>query len=360
MPLPNPSLFKKDQSYDPVYGGLGFGGEEECITQRPTSTALFCISSADRYKTQEESRNDSMSPYRFTITKNESLLNGFFTRMALTEIRFPWTLPNISRQTFTNQIGLSVGADTDVIDILTTNETTPVNLDDLWLSPAELAAAITAKWNFLYPTNTITMSVTDALQFELVANTAATDVYVFPLEQVYGTPFLPANTYQLFDMMNWTNANVTPELVQFSGVGYNLLWTNYVDIVSNNLTYNQSLKDSSTSQSQRDIIYRVYLTDGTQPFNYPYNPVTNNTTNAVGVAVQYAGVLPQGSRPFMIYRQFASPKEIRWSKNQPIGQCTFEVYDDKGRALADLFPPTSNYTNSQSANWDMTMLVSEN
>jgi len=359
MPLSNPGLFKQVQNYEPVYGGIQFGGEENATTLRPSSTALFCISSADRYKTLEESRNDSVSPYRFTITKQESLLNGFFTRMALTELRFPWTLPNVSRATYTNRIGLNVGADTAVIDILISNDGANTQLDDKWLSPTELAAAITARWNYLYPANTIAMSVTDALQFQLTPVTAE-DMYVFPLEAEYGEPSLPANTYQLFDMMNWTNTNVDPQPVQFSGVGYNLLWTNYIDIVSNNLTYNQALKDSSSAQTTRDIIYRIYLTDGTQPFNYPYNPVTNNTTSDVAPSVQYVGVLPQGSRPFMVYRQFSSPKEIRWNKQQPIGQCTFEVYDDKGRCLADLFPPNTNYTNSQSANWDMTMLVSEN
>lgn len=356
MPLPNPNLFKKDQSYDPVYGGLGFGGEEECITQRPTSTALFCISSVDRYSTVEQLRADTSTPYRFTITKNESLLNGFFTRLALSEIRFPFTLPNVASLAFTDKIGIQCGTDSHVITI-----------DESFYSPTELATAIQTEWNTTYTTNTIAITIGNGLQFQIVSTDPTKTLSVYPLTPGTGAAggTLPVNTYQLFDMMNFTDANITPtvyapgEALQ-SGTNENLLWTDYVDIVANNLTYNQALKDSSTSQITRDIIYRVYLTNGASPFEFPNNPVTNNTTDASGNGIQYVGALPQGSRPFMIYRQFQNPKEIRWNKNQPIGQVTFEVYDDKGRCLADLFPADTNYSNSQSSDWNMTMLVSEN
>jgi hypothetical protein len=378
MPLPNPNLFKKDQSYDPVYGGLGFGGEEECITQRPTSTALFCVSAADRNATVEQTRNNTGSPYRFTITKNESLLNGFFTRLSLTEIRFPWTLPNLSKATFTDKIGIRCGSDTSVIDLLSTFPEpitgSTINLEGLFVSPPELAKIIMDKWNSTYPANPIVMDIDDEMSFRLysaatsapnpVAAAATKLVAVYPLTPATavlgGT--LPANTYQLFDMMNWVTADTVGAAgFTVSGTGENLLWTDYVDIVANNLTYNQALKDSSSAVVTRDIIYRIYLTDGQSAFNFPSFYPLYNSTDANGAPLQYVGALSQGSRPFLIYRQFQSPKEIRWNKNQPIGQCTFEVYDDKGRCLADLFPPrATTYANGQGSDWHMTLLVSEN
>ena len=151
-------------------------------------------------------------------------------------------------------------------------------------------------------------------------------------------------------MMGFVNVNSIPASSQLSFSTPNLLWTEYVDIVSNDLTYNQALKDSSSSQASRDLIYRIYLTEGQPSYNYPKTIAEQNT---------YFGVLPYGTRPFVIYRQFQNPKEIRWNKQQPIGQVTFEVYDDKGRNLADLFGTTS-YGNVYSADWNMTMLVSEN
>lgn len=343
MPLPNPDLFKKEQNYEPVYGGIQFGGEENCITQRPTSTSLFCISSEDRYPNLGVARvvTSLSSPYRFTITKNESLLNGFFTRMALTEIKFPWTLPNISASSFTNVIGITCGTDSAVIQIP----------DGFYTAP-ELAASITSIWNAAYASNTILMEINPNVSdgsFLLTPVTTGSTVAVYPAG-VATTPLtLPLNTFQLTDMMGFTNANSVPSAFQSSVGSPNLLWTQYVDIVANNLTYNQALKDSSSSQETRDIIYRIYLTESVQSYNYP-------TTVAAQDA--YFGPLPYGTRPFTIYRQFQNPKEIRWNKQQPIGQVTFEVYDDKGRNLADLF--TSAYGKLYSADWNMTMLVSEN
>jgi hypothetical protein len=176
-------------------------------------------------------------------------------------------------------------------------------------------------------------------------------------------------------MMGFVSANTIPDPPTKGTVSspcYNFLWTNYVDIVATNLTYNQALKDSSTSQVTRDIIYRLYIAKESGPFNYPENVegvgvnaftgLPYNTTTVAGDPACYVGPLPTGSRPAMIYRQFSNPKEIRWSKNQPVGQVTFEVYDDKGRCLADLFPAggAGYYSSNQTANWNMTMLVSEN
>jgi len=369
MPLPNPNLFKKDQSYDPVYGGLGFGGEEECITQRPTSTALFCISSADRYATQEQARDDSTSPYRFTITKRESLLNGFFTRMALTEIRFPMTLPNVSSAVFTNLLGLDV----TLADLSAAVHF--ITIPDGSYSPPELGALVQAIWNTNYPGFPITVSVTANQEFLIDAG-AGNTVVVYPLSTALPSNLpnngVPPNTYQLCDMMGFTAANFVAAQKQLSDpIGTNFYWTDYVDIVATNLTYNQALKDSSSSQVTRDIIYRIYLTNGVPAYSYPtfigqYNLFdADANVNNVFPPVAYSGALPEGSRPQLIYRQFQNPKEIRWSKNQPIGQVTFEVYDDKGRCLADLFPvgilngKTYNPA-SQSSDWNMTMLVSEN
>ena len=300
MPLPNPDLFKTPQKYEPIYGGIQFGGEEGTQTIRPSSTALFCISSEDRYDNVgiERAVSGQTSPYRFTITKKESLLNGFFTRMALTEIKFPWTLPNVSAFAFTNLIGITCGTDSHVITI-----------PDKFYTAPELAAAITSVWNTLYTTNTILMQVSPNYNddsFLLTPVTEGSLVAIYPAG-VDTTPSLPLNTYQLVDMMGFVNVNSIPASSQLSFSTPNLLWTEYVDIVSNDLTYNQALKDSSSSQASRDLIYRIYLTEGQPSYNYPKTIAEQNT---------YFGVLPYGTRPFVIYRQFQNPKEIRWARKQ--------------------------------------------
>lgn len=78
-----------------------------------------------------------------------------------------------------------------------------------------------------------------------------------------------------------------------------------------------------------------------------------------------------GVTPFVIYRQFANPKEIRWSGAQPLGNCQFQLYDDQGRSIQDLwskaYPIISggvvNSLATRYANgfvWNLTCLLSEN
>ena len=60
--------------------------KDEAVTVRPSSSANFPIDSADRYASYNARAAAPTGPYTFTIAKNESLLNGFFKRIALTEI----------------------------------------------------------------------------------------------------------------------------------------------------------------------------------------------------------------------------------------------------------------------------------
>ena len=83
-----------------------------------------------------------------------------------------------------------------------------------------------------------------------------------------------------------------------------------------------------------------------------------------------------GVSPFVIYRQFPYPKQIRWNNTMPIGNVIFELYDDQGRSIQDLwnsaYPITfplspvggsvPGYTGSLYANafvWNCSILVSE-
>jgi hypothetical protein len=68
---------------------------DKAITTRPPTTAVFGVDSDDRYKDYAVRRVKPSYPFSINITKNEALLNGFFTRLAVSEFRMYWTLPNI-------------------------------------------------------------------------------------------------------------------------------------------------------------------------------------------------------------------------------------------------------------------------
>jgi hypothetical protein len=93
-------------------------GEQGGVDIREPSTALLGISSVDRYATpgalalvnsQSEpfSPVTLQSPYDFQLqTQFQNLMTGFFTRLAVNEIQFRWTLPTLTSRN--NKIYINV------------------------------------------------------------------------------------------------------------------------------------------------------------------------------------------------------------------------------------------------------------
>jgi len=89
--------------------GLSMGQQQEGVNIRNPSTALLGISSVDRYnlplgepselagsQTNPLQANTLSSPFNFSITTGQNLLDGYFTRLALNEIQFRWTMPTMT------------------------------------------------------------------------------------------------------------------------------------------------------------------------------------------------------------------------------------------------------------------------
>jgi len=305
--------------------------QETAKTIRFPSTAIFAVDSGDRFETLAAQRDGFEStPYRFSISRNGNLFNGFVKRLALTEIVFPWYLSNITRYTryffYTSSL---VGA--GVIDLGTTN----------FRTGSELAANLQTLLRAAGNTGLTCIYVEG--QFIIDAQVGNT-IAIFP-----GTnppDITDVNEYQLFDMMGWDIEAFIPAQIQYSRYT-RCRWTEYIDIVCSQLTYNQDLKDNSTARQPKDILARIYLEcENDQPLSIR----TFNTANTT------AENTAPGMYPFTIYRQFSNPKFIQWNDRQPIGNLTFEVYDDQGRILQE-----SNLPNEQAIapDWRMTLLLSE-
>lgn len=313
--------------------------EEQAITVRPSSTALFCIDSADRYASYNDRALAPSTPYTFQISKNEALLNGFFKRIALTEVVFPYYIPNINSKT--DQILLSInGGALQVITIPTGGFYTPQVLAgtlEAQLVAAGLAAA-TVQYSggvFAFATNTV-----DTIAFA---------------RGNFGGLGARLNEFQLYDLLNLSgpglNGLQTASTLIISGTT-RCRYTEYIDIVCSQLTYNQELKDGSSDPIVRDMIARIYIEDETSNLVPLYQ-----TAAPAGPVMPYDTVLP-GTYPFTIYRKFSMPKQIMWNNSQPIGNLKFEVYDDKGQILSSHLGAV--YPDSTMPDWRMTLLVSEN
>jgi len=317
-----------------------YNATDHGMTVRPSSTSLLCIDSEDRYLNYNASRIGTISPYNYTINKPESLMNGFMTRVGVTEISFPWTIPNINNKTNAIRVGATIGG--GAITYL------PIGLVNGFYTPAELAASLTTLINNAFAGLGLTLAYGDNNSPSFAYEVTAGNTILFePLPYNSATYPYGTQSKQLFDILGFTEDNQLPE--QAAAGGFTLCQAiRYIDIVCPQLTYNQALKDTMSQSIVRDTLCRLYLNSA---------PGISSTT-----APSDAAFCPPGCAPTIIYRDFMHPKQIQWLPNQPIpGYLQFQVYDDTGDLLDNSLPVVSaaTYTNAQSSDWSMTLQISE-
>lgn len=319
----------------------------DAITERSPAYAILGIDSEDRFRDYDQAAEVGVlsynaSPYNFQITKNESIMNGFFTRLAVTEVNFPWMIGNITTATsimsgtFKNGINPAVDFTVDLSD----------NIG--FLRPSQIAALIQTRVSAEDPSLagfTITYGSTPgatATYPYFVYNTGnpAVTIGFNPLANSSDYPY-PNTQIQLFNVLGFDSVNTELNTTATSRVTY-CQSIRYIDIVCNQLTYNQALKDTMSQPIARDTMCRLYLGDG---------PYTGTST----LAPSDPDFCPPGCAPFTIYRQYTNPKFIRWLPNQPVqGNLQFQVYDDSGVLLT-----ASDSPEGIGQDWSMTILVSE-
>lgn len=300
---------------------------ERGVDIRMPSTAFLGVSSADRYDDKGVRAFNGTTPFEVLLTSAQNFLNGFFTRVALTEVRIPWYMQTITARN--NKIGLIYNNGGG--QVLYT-----ITINGGWYNPTTLAAelqrAIRAP---------IVNGGANLPSFSVVYNVAPNPYIFFAASNIGGQVFhfIPTDTLPgitaatgLYEMMNWSFSG--DNVNQGSGIP-TMLSTEFIDIVCSQLTYAQDVKDGDTDRA-RDVLCRIYLAkDGLD---------TDPTT--------------LGSAPFVIYRQFATPKQIKWDNNLPIGQLQFELYDDSGNIINSGYPSAVGYDESL-GDWSLTLLVSE-
>jgi len=321
-----------------------YSARDSAITQRPTSTAILAIDSEDRFRDYDDARNvaaglRNRSPYSFSINKSQSLMNGFFTRLGVSEVVFPWTIPNINVRTSQMNVEYDVGAGAvdDVIDLEIGFYTPSMLAAEIQRQVRALDAGLAA-FTMTYGVDTTGAVPTQRPIFEYKTNNAST--IAFSPQSAATVP--NRQSKQLFDLLGFTVANEVLDTAE-QGTNTYCQATRYIDIVCTQLTSNQALKDTMSQTVARDVLCRVYIGDaqGVQSTVLPSSST----------------FCPPGCMPTTIYRDFSQPKQIQWIPNQPVpGYLQFDVYDDAGDALTD-------YVVGQvgnGSNWSMTLLVSEN
>lgn len=302
---------------------MEFVPNEKAMPIRVPSTANLMVDSADRKTAVYPLCND------FQITKMNSILNGFFTRVGTTEVVFEWTTPNISAELNNNEI---VYYDEDIG--FSETFTIPPGfynvaevLTYLFGPTGELniyTATTGVTWDVVSPGNgtaTVTASTTNPNGSHVVVGGPLMKK-LFPAGELVG------NSLDL-------NVPVAPAGVSVNTIagGIDLRPVRYIDIVCNQLTNNQAVKDASTAPIVRDVLCRWY-------FDYDNQAPTD----------QFGYPILMGYTPFYLRRLYNPPKQIQWQTNIPVGNLSLQLYDDKGLPLGVV--DTTDYL--------LTLQVSEN
>jgi hypothetical protein len=287
---------------------------EDVITMRKPLSGFFLLDSADRNLTGASTRlSPEAQPWNnFSISKPQPLLDGFAKNLAVTEILFPWAIPNITTRNNIFYIEFANGG----------------------IKQIEIGVGF---YNGTALAQEIQNQIDDLQGVEFQGNAPYVNVDYNQAGRYFSMTVNNENNFTLyssenkqFDFLTWTqNASLLKTL------GFNpaqqgqqitdaiigsptfIRYTNYVDIVSSRLHYDNDIKDGDSSQKTiRDILCRVYCA----------NEVSTFSVDEVGTA------------PFLIHRQFMTPKYIKLNPKQFFNAIDIKVFDQYGDLVYT--PPT--------------------
>lgn len=287
--------------------------KESVTTIRQPSTANLMLDSQDRIRGQ--------SPADFVISKKNSILNGYFTRVGVTEVVLEWFQPNITNYYENNSF--SVSEDISGSPPLSYNVDVPVGFYTIASLLTNMAALMTSKSAVSGYT----------LTYTVVGGSGGAGIQVsgrvrpeFEFSSGADLAHIPQQLGFTLDVLAKLHA-VGEATTNVKGNGWtpDLRLYRYIDITSPSLTYNQNLKDATTSDAVDSILARWYFAWDTQP-----------ELDSLGYPIL------QGYTPFIQRRIFSPPKQIKWESNIPIGQLKLQTTYTPPVAAGTLITPATN------------------
>jgi len=303
-------------------------------TQRPPSYAELLVDSLDRYAQGFPPAQAQTSSSDWQTILQQIVLNGYFTRLAVSQIQFQWNLPTII-------LGYN---DTIRITIEETGQPdTTFNLviPEGYYTPDALAAAIEAEGIAGEPAGASFTCVYDSLLggFQIGVDVPGG----FAVAIVAASPGNELNQARALSTTGlYTVAGLAP-LPGFTGAPPTMLATRFVDICSTTLTKFQRVKDSTTLKNPTitNIIARVY----------PTPPNTLFQTRGETALMDGNSI---GSHPFTICIDYNTPKFIKWSPDEALGNFDLQLRDDFGQLL-----PYNPGNGGACCEYQLTILASE-
>lgn len=314
-------------------------------TQRPPAYAHLLVSSTDRYRNFAERLTAPRTSANWTLSKQYNVLNGYFTRLVITQLQFQWNIPTI----FTGyNDAMLIILDDGVNPLFDADITIPQGFYTL----SELAAAIV----------TAVTNVGGGVGAAFIAAGFAVDVIDNSLEFSVTAPntiwisepdptFTAQPSYYKFYYTTGINASMIGAgnaATTLRGNAAPMLATRWLDICSSLMTKFQKVKDTTTLPQDKtsDVISRVYA----MAPNVSSYTASVPTGTLDGAVTTYATNQPFAG-PWIMTIDYNNPKYIKWSSEEPLGNFDIQVRDEYG----DQMPWSVEYPTE----YQMTILASE-
>jgi hypothetical protein len=273
----------------------------------------------------------------FLVNTKNYLLNGYFTRIGIAQIQLYYRVPTVVKGV-NDTLAFLYGPPPGTVTAYTV--TIPqgyYNLTTLAAALQGLIRTATANAGFTVATNALTGGLTFATNnanvFAFQPAALAPLVWTEAQNQLYYRTARMLGAARITYGFPTEVAPVTVFQTSVDTFSPDLLYTDYIDIVSSTLNQFKRVKDTnSTDIATSDVIARIYL-----------NP--QDTSQNVGVGSTL------GTFSFVITTAFKNVNWCKWSPEQALESIDIELLDMFGQRL-----PWSTAYNTE---FSMTLLASE-
>jgi hypothetical protein len=314
----------------------------ETVISRTNSSQYLVLDSKNRNQVVGTNVDVNVQAWNnFRLQKPSSIMESFATRVVISEIRFPWWIPNITSR---NNLFVFIEGFNDYTIELQPGFYTPAaivqqinnafNAMDVNLAPIlsyyegqytftqAVGVSVEPKPAVVYPLIVGNVKISkrirtkkrnikapveaQAFVFYDGGNAGVSENLDFEEQNLfYSQPSLMNTLGFIFDQCS-TLSN--PFVGVITGNPTETLYTQYVDIVSNKINqYTTNIDGTSNANSSTRLLLRLYLSDEVSIFN-------NYGTDDI-------------YQPFLIHRQFKNPKMVMWNKDAVIDWIDIQVVD---------------------------------
>lgn len=377
----------------------------EKVIALPASATYLTIDTRDGYKNLTSSTpadgstgvtginyatgflNPNQNQFDINIYKNEAMFNGRINRIALQELNMLYTCPNVNPY---NNVLFFQALDDPSPELWTVP--TPIVIPSSWYNGFQLAIAIQDALNNYQPagaplptglfswTTWLVQFRPDNSSFKIYSGSNTRLFRINPMygldkgfgDDAYGTGQTTKikRTDTLATMMGFGNTSTQPCSV-VSSSSASLLYTTYIDVISNTITSNQLLIDNTTSNNTgRNLLSRIYLSKDMMSLNESMDIFTpsyptglTGATGAYDSSNEIIDSSPIGNVMWINYEPPSITKQIRWDPDVQLYGINIQLRDDKGELLYDYKPfnytdpenPISGGTGGTGISWNKTI-----